>query len=122
MRDGKFPRASRALLADAIGTMVGALTGTSTVTSYIESAAGVAAGARTGLGNVLAAGLFASAMFCAPIVNSDSLVRHSPGTNPCRRADVHIHCENPLGRSHRRLPRFHDHGGNAPDLQHRHWP
>ena len=46
--NGKFPRASRALLADAFGTMAGALTGTSTVTSYIESAAGVAAGARTG--------------------------------------------------------------------------
>jgi AGZA family xanthine/uracil permease-like MFS transporter len=68
LRDGKFPRASRALLSDAFGTITGALTGTSTVTSYIESAAGVAAGARTGLGNVLIAALFAAAMFCAPIV------------------------------------------------------
>jgi len=66
--DGKFPRASRALLADAFGTMAGALTGTSTVTSYIESAAGVAAGARTGLGNLLIAGLFVLAIFCAPLV------------------------------------------------------
>jgi adenine/guanine/hypoxanthine permease len=68
LRDGKLPRASRALLADAFGTIVGALTGTSTVTSYIESAAGVAAGARTGLGNVVIAGLFGAAMFCAPLV------------------------------------------------------
>ncbi|MGD0963516.1 MAG: NCS2 family permease [Candidatus Acidiferrales bacterium] len=68
LRDGKFPRASRALLADAFGTMAGALTGTSTVTSYIESAAGVATGARTGLGNLLIAGLFLAAMFCAPVV------------------------------------------------------
>jgi AGZA family xanthine/uracil permease-like MFS transporter len=68
LRDGKLPRASRALLADAFGTIVGALTGTSTVTSYIESAAGVAAGARTGLGNLVIAGLFLVAMFCAPIV------------------------------------------------------
>ena len=68
MRDGKLPRASRALLADAFGTMVGAVTGTSTVTSYIESAAGVAAGARTGLGNLVIAGLFFVAMFCAPLV------------------------------------------------------
>jgi AGZA family xanthine/uracil permease-like MFS transporter len=68
LRDGKFPRASRALLADAFGTMAGALTGTSTVTSYIESAAGVAAGARTGLGNIAIAGLFLGAMFCAPLV------------------------------------------------------
>jgi adenine/guanine/hypoxanthine permease len=68
LRDGKLPRASRALLADAIGTIVGALSGTSTVTSYIESAAGVAAGARTGLGNIVTAALFAAAMFCAPLV------------------------------------------------------
>ena len=68
LRDGKLPRASRALLADAIGTIVGALSGTSTVTSYIESAAGVAAGARTGLGNILIAALFGVAMFCAPLV------------------------------------------------------
>jgi AGZA family xanthine/uracil permease-like MFS transporter len=70
LRDGKFPRASRALLADAFGTMAGALTGTSTVTSYIESAAGVAAGARTGLGNIAIAGLFLAAMFCAPLVTA----------------------------------------------------
>jgi adenine/guanine/hypoxanthine permease len=70
LRDGKLPRASRALLADAFGTIVGALTGTSTVTSYIESAAGVAAGARTGLGNLVIAGLFVAAMFCAPIVSA----------------------------------------------------
>jgi AGZA family xanthine/uracil permease-like MFS transporter len=68
LRDGKLPRASRALLADAFGTMVGAVTGTSTVTSYIESAAGVAAGARTGLGNLVIAGFFLIAMFCAPLV------------------------------------------------------
>ncbi len=68
LRDGKLPRASRALLADAFGTIFGALTGTSTVTSYIESAAGVAAGARTGLGNLVIAGLFVAAMFCSPLI------------------------------------------------------
>jgi AGZA family xanthine/uracil permease-like MFS transporter len=68
LRDGKLPRASRALLADAFGTIAGALTGTSTVTSYIESAAGVAAGARTGLGNLVIAALFVLAMFGAPMV------------------------------------------------------
>lgn len=68
LRDGKLPRASRALVADAIGTMFGALTGTSTVTSYIESASGVAAGARTGLGNLVIAALFLVAMFFAPLV------------------------------------------------------
>jgi adenine/guanine/hypoxanthine permease len=68
LRNGKLPRASRALLADAFGTMFGAVTGTSTVTSYIESAAGVAAGARTGFGNLLIAAFFFLAMFCAPLV------------------------------------------------------
>jgi AGZA family xanthine/uracil permease-like MFS transporter len=68
LREGKLPRASRALLADAFGTIFGSLTGTSTVTSYIESAAGVAAGARTGLGNLVIAGLFLLAMFCAPLI------------------------------------------------------
>ena len=68
LRNGTLPRASRALLSDAIGTIFGALTGTSTVTSYIESAAGVAAGARTGLGNLIIAAMFLAAMFCAPLV------------------------------------------------------
>jgi adenine/guanine/hypoxanthine permease len=65
MRNGNLPRAGRALLADAVGTIFGALTGTSTVTSYIESAAGVAAGARTGLGNLLVAALFLSPVVSA---------------------------------------------------------
>jgi AGZA family xanthine/uracil permease-like MFS transporter len=70
LREGKLPRAGRALLADAVGTMFGAVTGTSTVTSYIESAAGVAAGARTGLGNLAIAGLFLVAPFFAPLVSA----------------------------------------------------
>lgn len=70
LRNGRLPRANRALIADAFGTIVGAMTGTSTVTSYIESAAGVAAGARTGLGNMVIAAGFLLAMFCAPIVTA----------------------------------------------------
>jgi AGZA family xanthine/uracil permease-like MFS transporter len=68
MKNGTLPRAGRALLADAVGTIFGAATGTSTVTSYIESAAGVAAGARTGLGNLVIAALFLGALFCSPLV------------------------------------------------------
>ena len=67
VKDGKIPRVGRALVSDAVGTILGALTGTSTVTSYIESAAGVAAGARTGLSNIVVAGLFLLATFCAPL-------------------------------------------------------
>lgn len=70
VKDGKIPRVGRALVSDAVGTIFGALTGTSTVTSYIESAAGVAAGARTGLSNVVVAGLFLLAAFCAPLAAS----------------------------------------------------
>lgn len=70
MRGNQLPRAGRALMADAVGTIFGSLTGTSTVTSYIESAAGVAAGARTGLGNVVIAALFLASLFCSPIVSA----------------------------------------------------
>jgi AGZA family xanthine/uracil permease-like MFS transporter len=70
VKDGKIPRAGRALLADAVGTIFGSLTGTSTVTSYIESVAGVTAGARTGLSNVFVAGLFLAAMFCSPLATA----------------------------------------------------
>jgi len=66
--DGRIPRANKALIADAVGSILGSLTGTSTVTSYIESAAGVAAGARTGLSNVVVAGLFLLAVFFAPLI------------------------------------------------------
>jgi AGZA family xanthine/uracil permease-like MFS transporter len=67
VKDGKIPRVGRALISDAMGTILGALTGTSTVTSYIESAAGVAAGAKTGLSNVFVAVLFLLAAFFTPL-------------------------------------------------------
>lgn len=68
MVDGKLPRADRAMLSDAVGTVAGAALGTSTVSSYIESASGVADGARTGLANVATAALFLLALFFAPVV------------------------------------------------------
>ncbi len=68
IKDGKLPRAERALLSDAVGTVAGALMGTSTVTSYIESAAGVEQGGRTGLTAVTAAICFVVALFFTPII------------------------------------------------------
>ena len=65
--EDKLPRANRALMADAVGTVVGACTGTSTVTSYIESATGVAAGARTGLASLVTGLLFLLAIFLSPV-------------------------------------------------------
>jgi AGZA family xanthine/uracil permease-like MFS transporter len=67
VRDGRLPRAGRALLADATGTVVGTLLGTSTVTAYVESAAGVAAGGRTGLSNLVTAALLVAALFLYPL-------------------------------------------------------
>ncbi len=67
-RNGKIPRANKALVSDALGSMIGSVTGTSTVTSYIESAAGVAAGARTGLSNMVVGALFLLAVFFAPLI------------------------------------------------------
>lgn len=65
--DGKLPKASQALMADAIGTTAGACLGTSTVTTYVESASGVADGGRTGLTALTAAGMFFLALFLSPI-------------------------------------------------------
>lgn len=65
--NGKLPRASQALMADAIATVLGALSGTSTVTSYIESAAGIAVGGRSGLASLVTAGLFALSLLFAPL-------------------------------------------------------
>ncbi|MBD3867193.1 MAG: NCS2 family permease [Acidobacteria bacterium] len=67
MKDGKLPRAGRALTADATGTVVGSLLGTPTVTAYIESATGVQAGARTGLANMVTGTLFFLALFFSPL-------------------------------------------------------
>jgi AGZA family xanthine/uracil permease-like MFS transporter len=68
LRDGKLPRATRALMADSSGTVLGSLLGTSTVTAYIESATGIEAGARTGLANVVTGALFFLALFLSPVV------------------------------------------------------
>jgi AGZA family xanthine/uracil permease-like MFS transporter len=67
LKDGRLPRAEKALVADAAGMTAGALLGTSTITSYVESAAGVAVGGRTGLASVVTAGCFLLALFCAPL-------------------------------------------------------
>ncbi|MDI6793558.1 MAG: NCS2 family permease [bacterium] len=67
IKEGKLPRASKALLSDSVGTMVGSILGTSTVTSYIESSAGVAEGGRTGLANVITALLFLAALIFTPL-------------------------------------------------------
>jgi len=66
--EGELENVERALVTDAIGTIVGAGLGTSTVTSYIESAAGVEIGGRTGLTSVTTGVLFFVAIIFAPIL------------------------------------------------------
>ncbi|HEY4551621.1 MAG TPA: NCS2 family permease [Bacillaceae bacterium] len=69
LKDGKLPRAGRALSADSVATMIGAVLGTSTTTSYVESTSGVAAGGRTGFTSIVTAGLFILALFFSPLLS-----------------------------------------------------
>src|SRR5690606_30174406 len=69
VKDGKLPRAGKALASDSVATIAGALVGTSTTTAYIESSAGVAAGGRTGLTAVSTAGFFLLALFFFPLLS-----------------------------------------------------
>ena len=66
-REGRLPRISGALCADAIATSVGAVFGTSTTTTYVESASGVMVGGRTGFTAITSAALFALALVFAPV-------------------------------------------------------
>ncbi len=67
-KDGKLPKAGRALIADSIAAILSSLFGTSTVVSYIESASGVEAGGRTGLTGATTAVLFLFALFLTPVI------------------------------------------------------
>lgn len=68
MKEGKLPRAGKALLSDSLATVTGAIFGTSTTTSYVESTSGVAAGARTGFASVVTGLLFLLALFFSPLL------------------------------------------------------
>jgi AGZA family xanthine/uracil permease-like MFS transporter len=68
LKDGRLPRAEKALISDALGMTAGAVLGTSTITSYVESAAGVSVGGRTGFASVVTAALFLLALFFAPLI------------------------------------------------------
>ncbi|MBO8126276.1 MAG: NCS2 family permease [Firmicutes bacterium] len=68
LKDGKLPRASKALLADSLGTVAGSIFGTPTVTTYVESASGVAAGGRTGLTGLTVSVMFLLALFFSPLI------------------------------------------------------
>ena len=68
-KDGRLPKASQALMSDAIGTTAGAVLGTSTVTTFVESASGVEQGGRTGLTALTVGILFLLATFFSPLIS-----------------------------------------------------
>lgn len=68
--DGELENCEKALLSDAIGTVVGAVLGTSTVTSFVESTSGVGVGGRTGLTAVTTGILFSLSVFISPLILS----------------------------------------------------
>ncbi|WP_186576985.1 NCS2 family permease [Aquibacillus kalidii] len=70
IKNGNFPRAKQAFMADAVATTVGSTIGTSPSTAYIESSTGVAAGGRSGLTAVVVALLFLVALFFSPFVSA----------------------------------------------------
>ncbi|MFQ5505080.1 MAG: NCS2 family permease [Planctomycetota bacterium] len=80
IKDNKLPRAERAMLSDAAGTVIGAALGTTTVTSYIESASGVQEGGRTGLTALTVSCLFLLALFFSPLI--EMIGKYPPITAP----------------------------------------
>lgn len=70
MKNGKLPRARKALISDSLATTIGAMFGTSPSTAYLESGSGVAVGGRTGLTSLTVAVLFIIASFFGPLVSS----------------------------------------------------
>ena len=69
LKDGKMPRANRALMADASATTIGAVLGTSTTTAYIESSSGIAVGGRSGFTAVVAGTCFLLSLFFSPLLS-----------------------------------------------------
>ena len=75
VKDGKLPRAGRALATDSLATSAGAVLGTSTTTAYIESTAGVSVGGRTGLTAVTTGFWFLVSLVAFPVFG---LVANNP--------------------------------------------
>lgn len=69
-KKGEIENVERALVADAVGTVIGAAIGTSSVTSFVESTSGVEVGGRTGLTACTTGVLFFVSILFAPIVLS----------------------------------------------------
>lgn len=66
--DGTLDNVDKALLSDAIGTVIGSVVGTSTVTSFVESTSGVEVGGRTGLTACTTGVLFLLSIVFFPLI------------------------------------------------------
>ncbi|AOR33653.1 MFS transporter [Streptomyces fodineus] len=65
--EGYMPGINRVLFIDGFAVAAGGASSSSATTAFVESTAGVGEGARTGLANVVTGGLFAVALFLAPV-------------------------------------------------------
>lgn len=65
--NGELPRATKSLLAGAVGTTFGALMGTSPSATYLESAAGISEGGRSGFTSAIVAALFLLSVLFTPL-------------------------------------------------------
>lgn len=65
--DGEPENLDRALISDALSTMVGSVLGATSISSYIESEAGIETGGRTGLTAITTGVLFLISVFLYPI-------------------------------------------------------
>lgn len=65
---GEIPRMQRALLPDAIGTLLGSLMGSASLAMHMESAAGIKVGGRTGVVPIFVSVCFLGCLFFYPVV------------------------------------------------------
>lgn len=65
--EGNIENIDKAMMVDAVGTLVSSTLGTPEITSYVESATGVQAGARTGFSNLIVALLFLVSIALFPV-------------------------------------------------------
>jgi len=66
--NGNLPEIEKPMLVDALSTIAAALFGTTTAGVFIESASGIEQGGKSGFTALVVAGLFALALFFAPIL------------------------------------------------------
>ncbi|MEE4493386.1 NCS2 family permease [Streptomyces sp. NPDC050529] len=75
---GQVPGLGRVLLIDGAAAVAGGAASASSATTYVESAAGVGEGARTGFANLVTGGMFALALFFAPVLTIVPMQAASP--------------------------------------------